>query len=63
MCAFRFRYINFEMYTFGAPRVGCDVFNVLFGRYIKKAFRIVYEGDVIVGLPPRSLGSAVGIGM
>lgn len=44
-----------SLYNFGSPRVGNHVFAQIFDREVRKSFRVVVDGDIVVGLPPARL--------
>ena len=42
------------MYNFGSPRVGNGNFSILFNRSVPNSFRIVVDGDIVTGIPPKT---------
>lgn len=44
--------IKAVMYSFGSPRVGNTSFAQLYDRVVPSTFRVVVDGDLVVGLPP-----------
>jgi hypothetical protein len=44
--------IKAVMYSFGSPRVGNSSFAQLYDRTVPSTFRVVVDGDLVVGLPP-----------
>ncbi|CAN0121736.1 unnamed protein product, partial [Heterosigma akashiwo] len=41
------------MYNFGSPRVGNHPFRYAYNKMVPGSFRVVTDGDVVAGLPPR----------
>ncbi len=48
--------IKAVMYSFGSPRVGNASFAQLYDRVVPSTFRVVVDGDLVVGLPPGTHG-------
>lgn len=40
-----------EAYTFGSPRVGDTSLSKLYHQHVPCSFRVVYEGDLVAGIP------------
>lgn len=50
----RLENIPVAMYNFGSPRVGDCTFSRIFNQMVPTAFRVIVDGDVVVGSPTRS---------
>lgn len=46
--------VHVGMYNFGSPRVGNGNFSFLFDNMVPNAFRIVVDGDIVTGIPPKT---------
>jgi hypothetical protein len=44
--------IKVFMYNYGSPKVGNYGFKLLYDRIVPNTFRVVVDGDLVVGLPP-----------
>lgn len=44
--------IKTATYSFGSPRVGNHAFAQLYDKLVPSTFRVVVDGDIVVGLPP-----------
>jgi hypothetical protein len=45
--------IKAVMYNFGSPKVGNYGFKLLYDKTVPNSFRVVVDGDLVVGLPPQ----------
>jgi hypothetical protein len=45
--------IKAVMYNFGSPKVGNFGFKLLYDKIVPNSFRVVIDGDLVVGLPPQ----------
>lgn len=45
--------VEATMYNFGSPRVGNHPFRYAYNKMVPGSFRVVTDGDVVAGLPPR----------
>jgi len=48
------------MYNFGSPRVGNNVFRKAYNRLVPHSFRVVVDGDIVTGIPPRTFYQHLG---
>ena len=44
--------VSVGMYSFGAPKPGNWMFSHIYDKVVPNSFRVVVDGDIVVGLPP-----------